>query len=392
MHRYATPTPEARELVAELEFVWDQIKNIDIEESVGSGGSGGVGYGMQSQVQGRSAEGERGSARSGSGKALSRRSLEQQQQQNGEESDIRDGREERDGDRRGGRRRHRKRIRHEVTAEGRLRILSPVSHGDEVAERRYNPDQDSGSEDSGSISGSGSESGEDEFDDADDGRESHSDDDEEDSISSDDFDSSKSSYSASSHNDANTDQDVRAPQPSRRRRRKTLSNNKNKNHKDPWRTRIESALTRSLTELSALRELLDTHTLYPNNSGLTSSLFFNPLSDTSLYTASPHGRKKRTRLTMTMVWIRVLLGAIIRHVLLDLFVLIVLAWWRRWRYGDARLEEWIVRKGRDGSRWIGAWLGAVGWLSGTDEGRARRRNVGWRLWVRRILGRVVSSL
>ena len=27
MHRYATTTPEARELVAELEFVWDQIKS-----------------------------------------------------------------------------------------------------------------------------------------------------------------------------------------------------------------------------------------------------------------------------------------------------------------------------------------------------------------------------
>ena len=36
MHRYATTTPEARELVAELEFVWDQIKE---GSSPGSGRS-----------------------------------------------------------------------------------------------------------------------------------------------------------------------------------------------------------------------------------------------------------------------------------------------------------------------------------------------------------------
>ncbi|KAL9105082.1 MAG: hypothetical protein Q9187_008826, partial [Circinaria calcarea] len=43
MHKYASSTPEARELVAELEFVWDQVKaNSDAS---GSGNSSGQSYG-----------------------------------------------------------------------------------------------------------------------------------------------------------------------------------------------------------------------------------------------------------------------------------------------------------------------------------------------------------
>ena len=38
MHKYATTTPEARELVAELEFVWDQIKSISVSSSSTSAG------------------------------------------------------------------------------------------------------------------------------------------------------------------------------------------------------------------------------------------------------------------------------------------------------------------------------------------------------------------
>ena len=36
MHRYATTTPEARELVAELDFVWDQIKSNSASSSASS--------------------------------------------------------------------------------------------------------------------------------------------------------------------------------------------------------------------------------------------------------------------------------------------------------------------------------------------------------------------
>ena len=42
MHKYASSTPEARELVAELEFVWDQVKANS--EASGSGDSAGLSY------------------------------------------------------------------------------------------------------------------------------------------------------------------------------------------------------------------------------------------------------------------------------------------------------------------------------------------------------------
>ena len=38
MHNYATTTPEARELVSELEFVWDQIKSNSVSSSASSPG------------------------------------------------------------------------------------------------------------------------------------------------------------------------------------------------------------------------------------------------------------------------------------------------------------------------------------------------------------------
>ena len=41
MHKYATTTPEARELVAELEFVWDQIKSNSVSSSSTSPGQPG---------------------------------------------------------------------------------------------------------------------------------------------------------------------------------------------------------------------------------------------------------------------------------------------------------------------------------------------------------------
>lgn len=49
MHKYAAPTPDVRELVSELEFVWDQIKSNTASSSSGSspvqtmGGGGGSG-------------------------------------------------------------------------------------------------------------------------------------------------------------------------------------------------------------------------------------------------------------------------------------------------------------------------------------------------------------
>ncbi|RQM04769.1 hypothetical protein DH86_00004055, partial [Scytalidium sp. 3C] len=44
MHKYASTTADARELVAELEFVWDQIKNNSASSSHSSHAHGGTSY------------------------------------------------------------------------------------------------------------------------------------------------------------------------------------------------------------------------------------------------------------------------------------------------------------------------------------------------------------
>ena len=53
MHKYATTTPEARELVAELEFVWDQIKSNSVSSSSTSPGQPGK-RGSNSGLEGQS--------------------------------------------------------------------------------------------------------------------------------------------------------------------------------------------------------------------------------------------------------------------------------------------------------------------------------------------------
>ena len=52
MHKYATTTPEARELVAELEFVWDQIKSNSVSSSATSPGQPGKRGSSAGQDQG----------------------------------------------------------------------------------------------------------------------------------------------------------------------------------------------------------------------------------------------------------------------------------------------------------------------------------------------------
>lgn len=48
MHRYAAPTPEARELISELEFVWDQIKSNTASSSSSSPVQMGMSHHLQS--------------------------------------------------------------------------------------------------------------------------------------------------------------------------------------------------------------------------------------------------------------------------------------------------------------------------------------------------------
>ena len=51
MHQYATTTTEARELVSELEFVWDQIKSNSASSSASSSGQAALSQGQQAATK-----------------------------------------------------------------------------------------------------------------------------------------------------------------------------------------------------------------------------------------------------------------------------------------------------------------------------------------------------
>jgi len=89
MHQYASPTPEARELVSELEFVWDQIKSQPGSEGSGSGnGMGGSGLLQPPQLQSMpsyASIGPRGSGGNGSGEGMALRVLSPMSQGDEEE-------------------------------------------------------------------------------------------------------------------------------------------------------------------------------------------------------------------------------------------------------------------------------------------------------------------
>ena len=67
MHRYATTTTEARELVAELEFVWDQIKSNSVSSSSSSPGQLARSQGQQMLPSFAGVGGPSGGGRAGEG-------------------------------------------------------------------------------------------------------------------------------------------------------------------------------------------------------------------------------------------------------------------------------------------------------------------------------------
>lgn len=104
MHRYASTTPEARELVGELEFVWDQVKQNASEGALGSGSSERSSpIRLHEEVGG----GYPGLASSSVGGFEGARS--QSRGRGGEAEEVEEG----------------------VETSGGLRVLSPVSQGEE---------------------------------------------------------------------------------------------------------------------------------------------------------------------------------------------------------------------------------------------------------------------
>lgn len=208
MHLYASQTAEARELVAELEFVWDQIKYNAASSSASSSSPIQASRTLPSVSV------------STAGGASRRYGSIDDRMSRPPPADV----EDQDEDLAIYRRR---------SGDSRLRVLSPVSQSDEAdvrSHRHANEDQD---------------------DDEDD--EDEDDDDEEE----DDFQEARTgtSLSDTSHHDAHTEDDDTANHRTRKKRNRRPSHSHSQS-KD-WRHRIEQALTKMTTEIAALREQLD---------------------------------------------------------------------------------------------------------------------------------------
>ncbi|KAJ5561733.1 Acyl-CoA-binding protein ACBP [Penicillium sp. DV-2018c] len=231
MHQYASQTPEARELVSELEFVWDQIK-YNASSSSGSGRLNNVGVPPLS----RSAYGSIGSRLA--------------QSEEYERPDRRTDTNRRDRD-------------------SRLRVLSPVSQPEE--EEYYRRRMRSIDDDEEDVRDDEEEDEEDdeEFEEARDSLYEAQDADEDDDRSA--------GHSTTTHSNTNTTSEHSHRRPAHHRntasgvsldsrngglRRDSASQSAGAGSKDTrWRRRVEQALTKMTAEIAAVREQMEARTL-----------------------------------------------------------------------------------------------------------------------------------
>lgn len=280
MHRYASQTPEARELVSELEFVWDQIK-YNASSSSSSSPLNAVGVPPLSGHRG-SSYGSIGGRLAGSSESYERRNP--RAENNGHDS--------------------------------RLRVLSPVSQPEE--EEYYRRRSTNEMEDEGPADEDEDEDEDEEYEEA---RDSLYEDADHASTDTDTgtgtgtgtdrtssrqhrhhpgasidsgsaLDSNRHSYSHShSHSHLRRDsQDAPHPKDSR------------------WRRRVEQALTKMNAEIAAVREQMEARTL-------------------------AHRRRSGV-----WAWLKWILWTAVRQIIWDLALLGVLLIWMRMR-GDRRVED-----------------------------------------------------
>ncbi|KAJ5917487.1 hypothetical protein N7466_011041 [Penicillium verhagenii] len=276
MHEYASQTPEARELVSELEFVWDQIK-YNASSSSSSGPLNAVGVPLLSKHTG-SAYGSIGDRLAGSVQDYERPNMR--------------------GDDR----------------NSRLRVLSPVSQPEEEEYYQRSPD--------GHLV-----ENQDDLDDEDD---DDDDDDEEyeearDSLYEDqDQDHDHDHESTNADTRSVTDHTSHADERSSHRHRRNhtyksgdgaSSSNSHARASDPhnlrnspWRRRVEQALTKMTAEIAAVREQMETRSL------------------------------ANRRRNGVWAWLRWILWTVLRQVLWDLAMLGALLIFMRIR-GDRRVES-----------------------------------------------------
>ncbi|KAK1140793.1 hypothetical protein N8T08_009899 [Aspergillus melleus] len=218
MHRYASQTPEARELVSELEFVWDQIKSNTSSISSTSSPVNAVGVPPLMQPSYASIGGR-----------LARSEYENL-------------------------------ITATARGDSRLRVLSPVSQPDDVYRRR-------GSNlDPGSGTHSQTREVDDDLDDDEDEEEEYAE--AQDNIYADDHDDDNDDDHDHDHDDGhdhdgNQSYDHRAvsdqtSEPDQRHPQRPRGPPDNDRR---WRRRVEQALTKMTAEIAAVREQMETRAL-----------------------------------------------------------------------------------------------------------------------------------
>lgn len=295
MHTYASQTPEARELVSELEFVWDQIK-YNASSSSGSGPLNAVGVPPLSRHQGSSY----GSI---NGRLLS---------QSPEHYD-------------------RPNIRANDGHDSRLRVLSPVSQPEEDEYYRRRRRRLTDDMDEQAIDDDDEDDEDEEYEEARDSLYEHQDN--ASTTADTTADTNTGTEATASHGDdpsqhrhhrhrdsmaASGTVDLESNSPGHRRDSHDPSNPKNSR----WRRRVEQALTKMTAEIAAVREQMETRTL---------------------------ANRRRSGL---WAWLKWILWTVTRQIIWDLALLAALLIWMRIR-GDRRVEDrlrtgWLELKTRLG--------------------------------------------
>lgn len=297
MHEYASQTPEARELVSELEFVWDQIK-FNASSSSDSSPLNTVGVPPLS----RSAYGSIGGRLAAQSEDYDRR-------------DRRDDTSRRDRD-------------------SRLRVLSPVSQPEEEAYYRRGRGSIEDDEDGGRHNEDEDEDDE-EFEEARDSLYEERDQDDHD-----DHDPDHVSSTSNTHTHTHTDVSSHHRPKSRRNpasgtsidssgiglTRRGDSRPHSQSQEPPkdsrWRRRVEQALTKMTAEIAAVREQMEARSL---------------------------AQRRRSGL---FAWLKWMIWVAVRQILFDIAMLGMLLIWMRLK-GDRRVEQrlktgWAAVKARLG--------------------------------------------
>ncbi|KAF4770105.1 hypothetical protein HAV15_011823 [Penicillium sp. str.  len=296
MHEYASQTPEARELVSELEFVWDQIK-FNASSSSDSSPLNTVGVPPLS----RSAYGSIG------GRLAA-------QSEDYDRPDRRDDTSRRDRD-------------------SRLRVLSPVSQPEEEAYYRRGRGSIENDEDGGRHNEDEDEDDE-EFEEARDSLYEERDQDDHDDNDPDHVSSTSNTHThthtdVSSHhrpkhrrNPASGSIDSSGNGLTRRRDSHPHSQSQEPPKDSRWRRRVEQALTKMTAEIAAVREQMEARSV---------------------------AQRRRSGL---FAWLKWMIWVAVRQILFDIAMLGMLLIWMRLR-GDRRVEQrlktgWAAVKARLG--------------------------------------------